>query len=253
VLQSHRQPLPHPWLATALESVRAWAAHQGYSYRFIDDELFTELTAAERAHCGSQLVVASDLARLRWCQRLLREGATRVVWCDADTLIFDPEAMALSTEPCAFGRELWLQHDAASTNKLKLYKKIHNAFMQFNAEDPVLDFYTYAAGRLIDNHTRLSNSPMVAQLAGPKFLSHLHNVLGFAVLEGAQVVSPVLARALLEQDARVLARYADATIQPPAAVNLCGSEVQAGALTDQQLRALIDLLMTRGAGAFGSG
>ncbi len=256
MLQSHRQPLPHPWIETALASVRSWAEGRGYSYRFIDDALFDELTTAERSHCSAQLVVASDLARLRWCQRLLREGATRVVWCDADTLIFDEDVLELSPASCAFGRELWLQHGAADNkdnSKLKLYKKIHNAFMQFSAGDPVLDFYAFAAARLIDNHATQSAGPMVAQLAGPKFLTHLHNVLSFDVVESAQVVSPVLAQALLNADSAVLARYVGAASAPAAAVNLCCSEVQRGTLTDQQMQDLVELLLARGARAFGSG
>ena len=253
VLQSHRLPMPHYWLEAARDSVRDWAELNGYGYRFIDDILFDELTATERGQCANQPVVASDLARLRWCQRLLREGAQRVVWCDADTLIFDPKTLMLSEAPCAFGRELWLQADSGSGAKLKLYKKIHNAFMQFSVDDPVLDFYSYAAARLIANHTKHSAGPMVAQLAGPKFLTHLHNVLSFDVLETAQVMSPILGDALLSRDPKVLAHYSHATVQPPAALNLCCSEVQRGALSDAQMQALIELLMTHGASAFGSG
>ena len=241
-------PLPHPWIETALASVRTWAEGRGYTYRFIDDALFDELTETERIHCETQPVVASDLARLRWCQRLINEGATRVVWCDADTLIFDADALELSPVSCAFGRELWLQHNG----KLKLYKKIHNAFMQFSADDPVLDFYAYAAARLIDNHARQSADPMVAQLAGPKFLTHLHNVLSFDVVETAQVLSPPLAQALLHADSAVLARYVAAAKAPAAALNLCSSEVQRGTLTNPQMQALIELLLDRGARAFGS-
>jgi len=253
VLQSHRLPLPHAWIETALESVRNWAQKSGYGYRFIDDALFDELTASEREHCRAQPVVASDLARLRWCQRLLREGAERVVWCDADTLIFDADALELRAAPCAFGRELWLQAGEQASGKPKLYKKIHNAFMQFSAQDPVLEFYGYAAARLINNHAAHSKGPMVAQLAGPKFLTHLHNVLSFDVVETAQVMSPMLAEALLGKDSGVLARYTQATLEPPAAVNLCCSEVRRDALTDEQMQALIELLMTHGARAFGSG
>ena len=183
VVQSHRSPLPYSWLQPMLDSVRSWSSRAGFAYCFLDDELFDELTPDERPICQSQPVIASDLARLRWCQRLLREGAKRVVWCDADTLIMDPDAGILSAQSTAFGREVWLQFEPSgnaatqSAPRLKRYKKIHNAFMQFGNDDPVLDFYAYAAQRLISNHRQHSSQPMVAQLAGPKFLTHLHNVL----------------------------------------------------------------------------
>lgn len=251
VLQSHRQPLPHPWLKVTLGSVRRWAEVQGFEYRFVDDALFDELTPEERKHCNAQPVVGSDLARLRLCQRVLAEGAQRVVWCDADTLVLDPGQPLVLASPSAFGRELWLQ-EVPGSQKLKLYKKIHNAFMQFSAGNAVLDFYAFAAARLIGSHNHADGAPMVAQLAGPKFLTHLHNVVQFDVVEEAQVVSPVLATALLDgaSDAPVLARYVQSWKQPPAALNLCASEIVRGNLSDDQMTALVQLLLESGVKAF---
>lgn len=257
VVQSHRSPLPYPWLHPMLESVRGWSSRAGFAYCFLDDELFDELTPEEQQLCQSQPVVASDLARLRWCQRLLRDGAKRVVWCDADTLILNPDAGILSAQGTAFGREIWLQAEVSgnlarqSAPKLKRYKKIHNAFMQFGTDDPVLDFYAYAAQRLISNHQQHSTQPIVAQLAGPKFLTHLHNVLGFDVLESAQVLSPPLAMALLEGDLSVLRRYVNWASEPAAALNFCCSEVERGNLTQAQVETLVELLLARGASLFG--
>lgn len=269
VLQSHQQPLPHAWLQSCLDSVRDWAQATGYRYRFIDDALFSVLTEVERRSCAAQPVVASDLARLRWCQRLLREGAERVVWCDADTLMLDGAELALPVSGCAFGRELWLQGKPTAP---KLYRKIHNACMVFNQGDPVLDFYAYSAMRLITNHAASSapaqtESPhteapqitMVPQLAGPKFLTHLHNVVQFPVLEAAQVVSPLLAFALLRkapnQEAagdQVLRCYRAAWRQPPAALNLCASEVARGAVSSSEMTLLIERLSADGLGLFES-
>ena len=45
VIQSHRDPLPHPWLHECLHSVRHWASLKGYDYRFLGDELFAPLSA----------------------------------------------------------------------------------------------------------------------------------------------------------------------------------------------------------------
>ncbi len=252
VVQSHRDPLPHAWLGTCLASVRDWAESRGYAYRFVGDELFDLLSAAERRVCATQPVVASDLARLRLCQQALREGVTRVVWCDADSLVIAPDSLQLAATGCAFGRELWLQRPPAQdaqeqqkTDRTRLHKKIHNAFMQFSSADPVLDFYEYAATRMLAKHAQTGGSrPMVAQFLGPKFLSHLHNVVEFQVLEHAQVVSPLLAEALLVPDARLIERYRKAWHAPAAVVNLCASEVLRGNLSDAQMQRLIDRLRT---------
>ena len=40
VIQSHRMPLPAPWMQRCLDSVRTWAEARGFDYRFLDDELF---------------------------------------------------------------------------------------------------------------------------------------------------------------------------------------------------------------------
>jgi len=258
VLQSHRLPLPHPWLGTCLDSVRDWAKSQGYDYRFVGDELFELLSLRERRVCRTQPVVASDLARLRLCQHALREGVDRVVWCDADSLVIAPENLILAAAGCAFGRELWLQQapvqngqgsqqNKQKTARSRLYKKIHNAFMQFSSTDPVLDFYEYAATRMLARHALTGgNKTMVAQLLGPKFLSLLHNVVEFQVLEHAQVVSPLLAEALLKPDARLLERYRGACHAPAAVVNLCASEVLRGNLSDELMQRLIDVLRKDG-------
>ena len=249
VLQSHRVPLPHSWIQRCLDSVQAWAEGACYAWRFLDDSLFDVLTEDERVRCGNQLVVASDLARLRWCQRVLQEGYARVIWCDADTLVIDRDHIELPAQGCAFGRELWLQGEAAAP---KLYRKIHNACMVFTAGDPVLDFYAFAATRLIANHAvnNSSTGTMVPQLAGPKFLTHLHNVVQFEVMEGAQVVSPLLAKSLLGGDGRVLQRYRSRWHCAPTLVNLCASEVVRGSLTDKEQDELITLLLDRGQDAF---
>ena len=258
VLQSHRLPLPHSWLEPCLRSVEHWAQSQGYSYRFVDDELFGLLTQEERAICAAQPVVASDLARLRLCQQVLAEGASRVVWCDADSLVIDASAVALVADGCAFGRELWLQETPADgARRPRLYRKIHNAFMQFSGSDPVLDFYEFAATRMLARHGENTQAlpdkagrSVVAQFLGPKFLSHLHNVVDFCVLEHAQVISPLLAQALLERETKLLDRYRAAWQTPAAVLNLCASEVLRGSLDDRQMRRLIEILQASGASAF---
>ncbi|MEM7219831.1 MAG: hypothetical protein AAF515_15795 [Pseudomonadota bacterium] len=240
VVQSHRQPLPHPWLGATLASVRAWCAAQGFEYRFLGDELFALLPPAIRAKTAGQPVVASDLARLLALEAELAAGADRVAWLDADMLILSPETFSLpDVDDALFGREFWLQWEG---KRLKTRRQIHNACMAFTSGGAVLPFYRFAAARLLRRHT----GEMVPQLAGPKFLGHLHNVLAFDVLETAQVLSPPLALAVLERDEALLGRYNRSVAQLPAALNLCASEVLRGALADADVGAVIDRLLAEG-------
>lgn len=257
VIQSHRQPPPACWYQPCLASVRQWAQANAYDYRFLNDALFDLLPADLREKTRSQPVIAADLGRLLALQDALREGWDRVVWFDADTLVIAPERLCLPDSDYAFGREVWIQQAAAvsagnataRSAPLRVYKKIHNAFMCFTSTNPVLDFYLHAAQRLVLAH----EGAMAPQFIGPKFLATLHNLLRFPVLEEAAVLCPLVAEELLAQAAGVDSTRTETDAlrlfrqhsEAPAALNLCGSMVQAGELTDSQMGALIDLLLAQ--------
>ena len=111
VIQSHRSPLPWPWIARCLDSVRLWCEMNGYEYRFMGDELFDCLPATLLEKTQHQRVIATDLARLLTLQNALESGYETVVWIDADFLVFNPSAFSIPDETCALGREVWVQHD----------------------------------------------------------------------------------------------------------------------------------------------
>ena len=241
ILQSQRLPLRHAWMQTCLDSVRDWASRQGYAYEFLDDALFDVLPADLLDVRRSQPVVASDLARLRWLQRRLADGWMRVLWCDSDTLMLGaPDLSAACGAGWACGREIWLQQDG---DRLRRFTKVHNAFLLFARGNSMLDFYADAAERLVRRHRRERRGPMVPQLAGPKFLTALHNILQLPVIESAQVLSPPLAAALLGGDRLAIDRYCDALQATPAAFNLCASEVSAGRLGDAEMTRLCGRLL----------
>ena len=249
VIQSHRQPLPAAWYQRCVDSVAAWAERQGFEYLWLGDELFERLPAALLRKTAHQPVVASDLARLAVMREALAQGFEQVIWFDADTLIIDPRRLQMTGPDHQFGREIWVQHalrggekPAADTSpdRLKVYSKIHNAFLCFGAGNPVLDFYWYAAQRLVAGH----QGPMVNQLVGPKFLATLHNLLQLPVLEPAAVLAPLVTEDLLSEhhDGAALQLFRRHSRATPAALNLCGSMVVDGSLRDQQMEAVIDLL-----------
>ena len=65
VMQSHRSPLPYPWLERCLDSVRSWSESNAFDYRFIGDELFDLVPEKLLAKTRHETVIATDLARLR--------------------------------------------------------------------------------------------------------------------------------------------------------------------------------------------
>lgn len=234
ILQSHRQPLPDGWLEPCLASVRAWASHHGFAYRFEDDALFRHLGEDLKRATRERPVVAADLARLAAMEAALAEGYEAVVWLDADTLVANRQALVLPEASYAVGREVWVQ---PYKGRLRAFVKVHNAFLMARAGNPFLPFYRHAAENVVLAH----DGPMVPQLVGPKLLSALHNLTGLTVAEHAGMLSPAVIRDLLAGGGEALQLFRRQSAVPPAAVNLCGSLV-GRELDAADMEAVIDVL-----------
>ncbi|MEM8766156.1 MAG: hypothetical protein AAGE43_01830 [Pseudomonadota bacterium] len=229
--------------------MRRWASVHGFDYQFLGDELFAELSPELWAKTRKQPVVAADLARLLMLEKLLAEGAERVVWIDADVLVLDAETFALKDADALFGREVWVQR---SGSRLKTYRKIHNAFMAFRAGDPVLPFYRFSAERILrayepiaageasgENEVLREVPTLPPQLIGPKLLTHLHNAIGFDVQENAAMLPPLVSRELLTEPGAACAAFAAESAVAPLAVNLCGSAAASGELDHDDVSRLV--------------
>jgi hypothetical protein len=237
VVQSHRSPLPYAWIESCLHSVRDWCVLNDYEYRFVGDELFEAVPVALLEKTRKQRVIATDLARLLMLQSSLEEGYDRVVWLDADTLIFEPAEFILPEQPAAVGREVWVQHDR--NGRLKVYKKVHNAFLMFRRGNNLLGFYSETAARLLADN----QGAMPPQFIGPKLLTALHNVAILPVLESAGMLSPVVVRDLLQGGGPALDLFTEHSVKSIAAANLCISSCDSNQLSDQDVMRVIDLLL----------
>ncbi len=240
VLQSHRQPLPFPWLTPCLESVRRWAESAGHDYRFIGDELFDDLPPDIAERPQLPLVVRTDLARLLAMRTALAEGFEAVVWCDADCVCFAPDAFELPHNDFALGREVWIQR--GNDTSLRAYVKVHNAFLLFRRDNSFLDFYIGAATRLL----RALDGPCVPQFLGPKFLTAAHNIALCPVAENAGVLSPLVITDLLRGGGPALDLFRRRSTHPVAMANVCSSLVSGGKLDEAAAAAAVTLLLGHG-------
>jgi len=258
VIQSHREPLPHAWLRPCINSAKNWAKQHRYDYHFIGDEIFDTLPAWVLEKTQSQKVIATDLARLKCLQYFLTAGYQRVIWIDADFLIFAPDDFQLPKfdahpEGYALGREVWVQPKTIGqepTNnkvlKFKAYKKVHNAFLLFDAQfgqrNSFLDFYSSHAERLLKH----ISGQMPPQFIGPKLLTALHNVVQCPVQENAGMLSPWVINDILAGDGPALKLFRDKSPQPLAGANLCSSLANSAALTDRALEQVVAQLLAQG-------
>jgi hypothetical protein len=258
VIQSHRLPLPHSWLGRCTNSVKNWASQEGFDYQFMDDEIFEFLPPWVLEKTKTQRVIATDLARLKWIKKCLVSGYERVIWLDADFLIFSPENFHLPginelPENYSLGREVWVQPkiplkeaDKKAPGKFKTYTKVHNAFLLFGQGNYFLDFYTDHAERLLEKVT----GTIPPQFIGPKLLTALHNVVQCPVQETAGMLSPWVIRDLLNDEGPALTLFRDKSPLPPAGANLCaslsGSDVlKDPALKDLALSGVVERLLIR--------
>ena len=240
VIQSHCDPLPFTWLRRCLDSVADWARLNRYKYQFLGDDLFAPLDRELLEKTRRQRVIASDLARLVSLQRGLGEGFDRVVWCDADFLIFDPASFVLPDTDFALGREVWVQHD--KRQQLRAFVKVHNALLMFRRDNHFLDFYHAAAERLL----RLNQGTMPPQFIGPKLLTALHNIVQCPVMESAAMLSPQVLRDRIAGQGEALRLFLQESAVAPAGANLSSSLTRREGLSDADMNQLIDLLLADG-------
>ena len=240
VIQSHRSPLPYTWLPTCFDSVRLWAESNRYTYRFLNDELFEFVPGGLLEKVARQKVIASDLARLKVLQQALTEGYETVVWLDADFLIFEPVGFVLPDEPYAVGREVWVQHDRQE--RLKVYKKVHNAFLMFRQGNGFLDFYIETAERLLRQHC----GGMPPQFIGPKLLTALHNVCQLPVMESAGMLSPLVIKDMVQGGGQALSRFVQHSPVPITGANLCISSQERQEVSSTEMEQVIKLLNRKG-------
>ena len=198
-----------------------------------------------RTKTSNQPIVASDLARLLLIEKALNEGYRCVIWCDADFLIFAPDEFILSEDLYGFGREVWVQTADSSIQAgddeltLKTYTKIHNAFMFFRAGNPFLSFYVDSIRRMLHKH----QGPYVTQIAGPKFLSAIHNITQQPVVEIAAMLSPMVIRDLIAGEGPALRMFLQKSRVSPAGVNLCSSLIEKNEICNDELMQVLKLLL----------
>ena len=207
-----------------------------YEYQFIGDELFDCLPSGLIEKTRNKKVVASDLARLLVLKDALNRGYETVIWLDADFLIFNPSNFVLPEQPYAVGREVWVQNDCHG--KVKVFKKVHNAFLMFRQGNNFLDFYSETAERLL----LLNQGTMPPQFIGPKLLTAIHNVAILPVMESAGMLSPAVIKCILGREGQALDLFVNNSPVVLTAANLCTSSCEKDEVSEMEIQQLIKVL-----------
>ena len=221
VLQSYRPPPWAAWRRRCIASVKDWAAAQGYAYRFIGDALFDPIPEdLKRAFLGV-LLPLTDLGRLLWLRDLLARDWDRVIWLDADILIFDP---ALRIEADCVGREVWISKGL--TEGFRAAESVNNCVISASAGAPLLDRLLTAT---LDEAAQFAHPPHPRAL-GPDLFRRLHAGDALPVAADIAMASPVMIDGLARDDPAAMAAHHAVWGGTVRAVNLCGSLIRDDAL-----------------------
>jgi len=201
-----------------MESVRQWAERERFSYQFVGDELFELAPEWFRQKAGRFTTIITDLARLLCIRQCLSAGADRVLWVDADVVVFRPDSLKINPDLAyAYAKEIWCWKDKQGGIQTSL--KINNAACLFRgtAEGLAhLNEYIDDCLAIVERTPKIGDHTLI----GTRRLT----AMGFArlpVLPGFGLLSPAIMNAILTGDHEVLARFTRQHAEPICAANLC--------------------------------
>lgn len=220
VLQTYRDYNVPDWMTLTLQSVREWSAGRGYDYVFIGDEFFDYAPPWVHEKCGAQRLPVTDFARLHYLKDYLARGYERVVWIDADVLVFRPALFDIDVlSGYAFSREILMLKN--QQGKLQIGPPgINNAVMLFEQDNPMLDFYLLAAESIL---RQVVTGRLKHTAIGTEFLSRLARTMPLARLNCVGLFTPLLMADIAEGGKTLWPIYQKAFKYPMHAANLCGS------------------------------
>ena len=218
VLQSFRTSDVPSWIALCMNSVRQWALSQGWDYHILDDRFLDLPPSWVRQRCDNNLYAATDVARLIWAQDVLSRDHERVIWADADILVFAPDALARhvgAVQGHGFARELFLRVTGRRTEP---HWGLNNALMVFDRGDPVLADYLRACLKRLEGF-RDGEVPRTAM--GPTLLQQLDATQRLHRIEGVGLFTPAMLEPFAAGRDALMRQYVAHCAVPPAAANLC--------------------------------
>lgn len=239
VLQSYRQVDVPDWIKMCMQTVVRWAGIHSYDYLCHGDELFDLVPEWFRAKAGQYVTVLSDLARLELIALYLDRGFSRVIWCDADIVVVDPERFVLASELAfAFSREIWTGIDPSGN--LVCSRRVNNAicFFQPDSRQVLQDLITLSK-RMVARKRQVDSKLLI----GTPLLTAIDRQYPMPLLRDTCMISPAIVRAIVDEDRTILSQFRHAHQQPLYAFNLCHS-FRGSRVTDEELETAARLLIT---------
>lgn len=219
VLQSFRTHDVPGWIQRCMDSVRAWAEQRQFTYEFVGDELLALPPEWFRQKAGRYLNIVTDLGRLLCAREHLADGADRVIWIDADVLVFQPASLNIDPNlSYGYAKEAWCRRDA--NGRIDVSLKINNAaclFRNNEAGQAHLDRYIDDCLSILRETDRIRDHTLI----GTRYLTEKNGENRLPVLNGFGLLSPLVMRSILTPDNEVLEHFGARHEDPIYAANLC--------------------------------
>jgi hypothetical protein len=219
-------------------TVSSWARDQGHDYRFLGDEFFDCVPGWYRDACRGHKWPLSDLARMITAQTLLAEGYDRVLWFDADLVVFRPQSLRIDLEPeFSFCREPWL---GRRENPVRAIVRGRGSINLLFSGESWRGYYTvvnvnnalFCVGRgwMLDHyiesilHAGRFLHELPPQHMGPDILTAFQKALRYPLVHNVGSFSDLIIRDLAVGHTRIPRAYSLLAGEPLYGANLCGSE-----------------------------
>ncbi len=238
-----------------MQSVNVWARNECWDYKFINDDFFELAPGWVRKRCNGNIYALTDVCRLQWLRDQLDAGYERVVWVDADVLIFAADQINISTKRgYAFAHELFLKLDKQG-GASPIYG-MNNALMVFEREQSILDSYLNSCFETLSS---LPSGRVPRTALGPKLLEKLNNENLLDTIKGIGLFTLAMNREIASNGGPLTRQYVSLSPATLGAANLChflrnstplSKRSQFDSLYEQ---AVINMLNSRGNVMFNSG
>ncbi len=218
VIQSFRTVDVPLWIERCMASVQQWAQSQGWDYFVLDDRFLELPPESVRQRCGANLYAVTDVARLMWAQEVLQGEHERVIWADADVLVFAPDQLARHVDAVSehgFARELFLR---VFKDRIEPQWGLNNALMVFDRGSTMLADYLRICLAQLEGY-RDGEVPRTAM--GPALLQQLDAGDRLHRIEGVGLFTPAMLGPFAAGQDELMHQYSSLCPVRPAAANLC--------------------------------
>lgn len=218
VLQAYDAPFVPDWIKRCLDSVRLWCAEQSFAYEFLSEGFFLRSPVWFRDRCGTERGPVTDLSRLLLMQDLFDQGYEKVIWIDADVLVFNPSMLKVKVARgllAIYEMTLGVQHDGSVS---VTGPTVNGAIMGARRNDPVFGFYRHAAAEVVRT---FRGNEVPRTIAGPSLLTEIARIVPIECLTTVGLFTPAMLVDIADSNDRLARLYMEKFGFQVAAANLC--------------------------------